>query len=333
MPKSPNQKLKLLYLKEQLEKYSDENHLLSIQDMIEYLAACGISAERKSIYDDMEALRLYGMDIIRRGGPGGGYYLASRDFELPELKLLVDSVQSSRFITHKKTLSLIKKVEALASVHDAAQLHRQVYVSNRIKTMNESIYYNVDEIHSGILSDKQIAFKYFEYTVTKERRFRRGGEDYTVSPYALTWNSENYYMVAYDSAAGKVKHYRVDKMTSIRVTDWPREGREVLGQLDIAEYSGKVFGMFAGEAQRVTLRCAEHLAGAVIDRFGKDVIIVATGEDHFTVTVDVVPSLQFLAWVFGFGDEMTVTGPASAVEAMKRTLSGVSALYGEGSGT
>lgn len=191
----------------------------------------------------------------------------------------------------------------------------------------------MDEIHSGILSDKQIAFKYFEYTVTKERRFRRGGEDYTVSPYALTWNSENYYMVAYDSAAGKVKHYRVDKMTSIRVTDWPREGREVLGQLDIAEYSGKVFGMFAGEAQRVTLRCAEHLAGAVIDRFGKDVIIVATGEDHFTVTVDVVPSLQFLAWVFGFGDEMTVTGPASAVEAMKRTLSGVSALYGEGSGT
>lgn len=329
MAKSANQKLKLPYLMEQFHRYSDENHLLSIADMIKYLEGCGISAERKSLYDDIEALRLYGMDIIQVKGPKGGYYLASRDFELPELKLLVDSVQSSRFITQKKTLALIKKVENLASVHEAAQLHRQVYVSNRIKTMNESIYYNVDEIHSGIAQDRKIAFKYFEYTVTKERRFRKGGEDYTVSPYALTWNSENYYMVAYDSAAGKVKHYRVDKMTSIRVTAQPREGKAELGGLDLAEYSGKVFGMFAGKAERVTLRCAEHLAGAVIDRFGKDVIIVATGEGHFSVTVEVVPSLQFMAWVFGFGDEMKIVSPASAVASMRDTLSAVTAMYGE----
>ena len=329
MAKSANQKLKLLYLMELFKRKSDEDHLVTIADMIKYLDSYGVSAERKSLYDDIEALRLYGLDILHVPGPHGGYYLASREFELPELKLLVDSVQSSRFITEKKTLSLIKKVESLASVHEAAQLHRQVYVSGRIKTMNESIYYNVDEIHSGIGQDRKIAFKYFEYTVTKERRFRRGGEEYCVSPFALSWNSENYYMIAYDSAAEKVKHYRVDKMSAIRVTDIPRDGKQTLAKLDIAEYSGKVFGMFSGEAGRVTLRCAEHLAGAVIDRFGKDVIIIASGDGYFTVTVDVVPSLQFFAWVFGFADEMQILSPASAVEEMRRTLSSVCALYGE----
>ena len=329
MAKSANQKLKLLYLMELFNRKSDEDHLLSVADMIKYLDSYGVSAERKSIYDDIESLRLFGLDIIHTPGPKGGYYLASRDFELPELKLLVDSVQASRFITEKKTLSLIKKVESLASVHQAAQLHRQVYVSGRIKTMNESIYYNVDEIHSGIARDRQIAFKYFEYTVTKERRFRKGGQEYCVSPFALTWNSENYYMIAYDSAAGKVKHYRVDKMSAIRVTDLPREGRDELAKLDMAEYTGKVFGMFSGASGKVTLRCAEHLAGAVIDRFGKDVIIIASGDGFFTVTVDVVPSLQFFAWVFGFADEMQILSPASAVEEMRRTLGSVCALYGE----
>lgn len=329
MAKSANQKLKLLHLAQLLHRRSDEQHPLTIADMIKYLDSCGISAERKSLYDDMEALRLFGMDIIHTPGPRGGYYLASRDFELPELKLLVDSVQSSRFITEKKTMALIKKVEGLASVYDAAQLHRQVYVSGRIKTMNESIYYNVDEIHTGIGLDRQIAFKYFEYTVTKERRFRRGGQEYCVSPFALTWNSENYYMIAYDSEAGRIKHYRVDKMSAIRVTEKPREGKRELEELDMAEYTGRVFGMFAGDSSRVRLRCAEHLAGAVIDRFGKDVIIVSAGDGHFTVTVDVVPSLQFFAWVFGFADEMEVLAPASAVEEMRRLLASVGAMYEE----
>lgn len=330
MAKSPNQKLKLLYLAEYFKRYSDENHLISVADMISHLDKYGISAERKSIYDDIEALRVFGMDIIQVRGAKGGYYLASRDFELPELKLLVDSVQSSRFITGKKTMALIKKVEELTSVYEATALHRQVYVSNRIKTMNESIYYNVDEIHSGIALDRQIAFRYFEYSVTKERRFRRGGEEYVVSPYALTWNSENYYMIAFDSASQQVRHYRVDKMTSIRVTDKAREGREALGELDMAEYTGKVFGMFSGNAEKVKLRCENHLAGAVIDRFGKDIIIISTDEEHFTVTVDVVPSPQFFAWVFGFEGEMKILSPASAAEKMKSLLEKSTALYEEG---
>ena len=327
MAKSPRQKLKLLYIKDFLQSHSDENHPVSTADIIAHLASWDISAERKSIYDDIETLRLYGMDIIQLKGHGGGYYLASRDFELPELKLLVDSVQSSRFITGKKTLSLIKKVEALTSIYEAGALHRQVYVSGRIKTMNESIYYNVDEIHSGIASDKQIAFKYFEYSVTKERRFRRGGEDYEVSPYALTWNSENYYMIAFDSRSGQIRHYRVDKMTAIRVTDKPREGKEALGNLDMAEYTGKVFGMFSGKNENVKLKCKNHLAGAVIDRFGKDIIIVSGGEEYFTVTVDVVPSPQFFAWVFGFEGEMEIVSPAAVKDKMADMLRGALEFY------
>jgi len=332
MAKSPNQKLKLLYIMDFLRENTDENHFVTTADIIKHLEAMGVSAERKSIYDDIETLRLYGMDIEQIKGAKGGYYLASREFELPELKLLVDSVQSSRFITGKKTLALIKKVEGLTSRYEAGKLHRQVYVSGRIKTMNESIYYNVDEIHSGIASDRQIAFKYFEYSVTKERRFRRGGGEYQVSPFALTWNSENYYMIAFDSRSGQIRHYRVDKMASIRVTEAAREGKELLEGMDMAAYTERVFGMFSGESMKVRLRCANHLAGAVIDRFGKDIIIVSGGEEYFTVTVDVVPSPQFMAWVFGFEGEMLILSPNAAADKMRRMLADSLEMYESGEG-
>lgn len=330
MAKSPNQKLKIVYLMDYLHRCSDEKHPVSISDIIKHLDRYGISAERKSLYDDIEALRVYGMDIIQLKGPGGGYYLASREFELPELKLLVDSVQASRFITGKKSMALIKKVEGLTSCYEAGNLHRQVYVSNRIKTMNESIYYNVDEIHSGIASDRQISFKYFEYSVSKERRFRRGGQEYVVSPYALSWNSENYYLIAYEAESGQVRHYRVDKMASIRVGDKAREGKELLGGIDIAEYTDKVFGMFSGKAEKVRLSCENQLAGAVIDRFGKDVLIVSTDEERFTVTVDVVPSPQFMAWVFGFEGGMKILSPAGVAEKMSRMLKESLEMYESG---
>ena len=187
MPRSSNQKLKLLYLMRYLLQNTDEQHPATTNQLISFLAEQDVKAERKSIYDDMEALRLFGLDVERtESGRSSGYYVASREFELPELKLLVDSIQSSKFITHKKTTQLIKKIETLASAHEAQLLQRQVLVTNRIKTMNESIYYNVDEIHSGITQNRKIRFKYFEYTVNKERRFRRDGAFYVMSPYALT---------------------------------------------------------------------------------------------------------------------------------------------------
>ena len=328
MARSANQKLKLLYLMRYLLDNTDEEHVVSTGQLIDYLETQGISAERKSIYDDMEALRVFGLDVERtESGRNSGYYIASRDFELPELKLLVDSIQSSKFITHKKTAQLIKKIETLASIHEAQLLQRQVYVAGRVKTMNESIYYNVDKIHAGISKNRKIRFKYFEYTVSKERQLRKNGAFYEMSPYALTWDNENYYMVAYDDQAGIIKHFRVDKMSDISVTDEPRAGQDAYEKLDMAAYSRKVFGMFSGDEQSVQLRFANHLVGAVLDRLGRDVMIIPDGEDHFTVRTNVVVSPQFFAWVCGFGDAVQILAPDDVVAAMKEHVTRIAELY------
>lgn len=328
MPRSAYQKLKPLYIMNYLLQNSDEDHLVSMSQLIEHLAAHGIPSERKSVYDDIEALRVFGLDIVQGGsGKNAGYYIANRSFELPELKLLVDSVQSSKFITHKKTATLIKKIETLASIHEAQLLNRQVYVKNRIKTMNESIYYNIDAIQSGISQNKKIQFKYFEYTVQKTRHYRKDGAFYVVSPFAMTWDDENYFLVAFDSQAGIIKHYRVDKMTEISSTEEDRDGLDAYQALDMAVYARKVFGMFSGEEESVQLRFENHLVGAVLDRLGQDVFIIADGDDHFTVRADVVVSPQFFAWVTGFGAAAQIIGPDDVVEKMRQHINSVAALY------
>lgn len=326
MPKNPNQKLKLLYLMKILLERTDDEHGLTLPEILDALGGYGVTAERKSIYDDLEMLRVYGLDVERTGHK---YFIANRTFQLPELKLLVDAVQSSKFITHKKTASLIKKIETLASVHSAQLLHRQVFVKNRIKTMNESIYYNVDEIHNGISNNRKIRFLYFEYNVAKERQYRHGGAYYVVSPFAMTWDDENYYLVAYDSEAGIIKHYRVDKMEKISTLDEERDGQEVYQALDMAVYTRKTFGMFTGEEIKVQMRFENHLVGAVLDRLGRDVFIVPDGPGHFTVRTDVVVSPQFFAWVLGFGPQAQIVGPAHVVEGMKAHIGSVAALYGQ----
>lgn len=329
LARSSYQKLKPLYIMNYLLQNSDENHPVSVNQIIQHLESQGIAAERKSVYSDIEALRHFGLDIVQGGsGRSSGYYIASRDFELPELKLLVDSVQSSKFITHKKTAALIKKIESLASIHEAHLLNRQVYVANRIKTMNESIYYNVDEIHNGISQNKKLRFRYFEYTVSKERHYRKEGAFYTVSPFAMTWDDENYYLVAYDSAAGRIKHYRVDKMEGISLTEEARDGLDAYRSLDMAVYAKKTFGMFTGEEEQVALRFESRLIGAVMDRLGRDVFIVPDGSDHFTVKTDVVVSPQFFAWVLGFGSGAQIIGPETVTAQMKEHLQAVNALYG-----
>ena len=328
MARSAYQKLKPLYIMNYLLQNSDEDHLVSMSQLIEHLAAHGIPSERKSVYDDIEALRVFGLDIVQGGsGKNAGYYIANRSFELPELKLLVDSVQSSKFITHKKTATLIKKIETLASIHEAQLLNRQVYVKNRIKTMNESIYYNIDAIQSGISQNKKIQFKYFEYTVQKTRHYRKDGAFYVVSPFAMTWDDENYYLVAFDSQAGIIKHYRVDKMTEISSTEEDRDGLDAYQALDMAVYARKVFGMFSGEEESVQLSFENHLVGAVLDRLGQDVFIIADGDDHFTVRADVVVSPQFFAWVTGFGAAAQIIGPDDVVEKMRQHINSVAALY------
>ena len=314
MAKSANQKLKLLYLLKFLTENTDEEHPLTMAQLLEMLERVDIHAERKSVYDDLEALRQFGVDVETTQSRTTGYYIGERQFEMPELKLLVDAVQSSKFITTKKSVQLIRKIEQLASCHAASQLQRQVFVQNRIKTMNESIYYNVDFIHAAISENRQIRFHYFNWNVQGERVLRRDGAFYTASPWALTWDDENYYMVAYDKELCGIKHYRVDKMLHIETLDAPREGEDVFRQFDTAVYSKKIFGMYGGEEKYVTLRCEQSMAGVIIDRFGRDVPRIAEG-DTFTVTVRVFESPTFLAWALGFGSRMEIVQPASTREA------------------
>ena len=326
MAKQANQKLKLLYLMKILLENTDEAHPMTMSQILGALEAYDISAERKSIYDDLESLRRYGLEIEKTSDRSSGYYVAERTFALPELKLLVDAVQSSKFITSKKSLELIRKIESLASCHEASQLQRQVFVQNRIKNMNESIYYNIDFIHSAISQNVQIAFRYFNWDIHGERELRNNGEEYVASPWALTWDDENYYLVAYDDTLGKIKHYRVDKMLRIRLLKKPRTGEAVFDKFDTAVYSKKMFGMFGGEEKTVTLRCAKSMANVIIDRFGRDCMLVPDA-DGFTVTVRVFESPLFLSWVLGFGNRIEVLQPQSTRDQLRDLAQSVIHMY------
>lgn len=322
MAKGAGQKQKLLVLQNVLLERTDEEHPISTQALIDTLAAQGISAERKSIYDDMEVLRQAGLDIQSRKGKDPGWFVGQRPFQLPELKLLVDAVQSCKFITKRKSDDLICKLENLTSVHQARQLQRQVYVDRRVKTMNESVYYSIDKLHTALASGKAVTFRYFDYSVRKEKVFRRNGRRYTVFPHGLIWDSENYYLVGWDGSKKEVRHYRVDKMSELAVTCLRLEDGEDLDRstFDMAAYAAKHFGMFSGREGKVRLRCANTMVGVMLDRFGPEVILVPDGPDHFTLTVEAVVSPQFFGWLFGLGDGVVLTGPDWAVEDYRSRL-------------
>jgi len=318
MAKGSNQKLKLVHLIRILLEKTDDTHGITMQEILHELEVCGITAERKSIYSDFEALHELGYEVI--GVPCGKtyeYHLAGRPFELAELKLLVDAIQSSKFITEKKTTELIGKLERLVSCHEARQLQRQVFVAGRIKTMNESIYYNVDEIHNAISSNRMIRFQYFQWNLKKEAVLRKDGAFYEISPWVLSWEDENYYLIGYDAQAGKVKHYRVDKMLKISCMDSPRQGGEHFDKFDMASYSRKSFGMFGGQEETVKLEFVNELAGVVIDRFGKDIMLIPADDTHFRVNVDVAVSGQFFGWIFALGDGARIVGPEHVAEQMR----------------
>ena len=329
MARSERQKLKLLYLAKYFLEQTDETHPVTVAKLIAALNVHEIQAERKSIYDDIAALQAFGMDIVQLRGRNGGYFLASRTFELPELKLLADAVQSSRFLTEKKSLALIRKIESLTSVHAAKTLQRQVVVLGRVKTMNESIYYNVDELHAAIAADRTVTFRYFEYAPTKQQVFRRNGARYEISPFALTWDDQNYYLIGYDAPAGILKHFRVDKMQELTMTETPRSGHAIFDARDRSRYETQLFDMFSGEAQTVRLVFENHLAGAVIDRFGKDISLIAADENHFTVSVSVAVSPRFFGWLAGFGTGVRIDAPAAVRDQMRIHIAQILALYDE----
>lgn len=328
MPKSENQKLKLLYLLRILSEETDEDHSLTMPELLEQLAAYDIKADRKTIYADFEELEKAGYEIIgERVGNNYNYSLANREFELPELKLLVDSVQASRFITEKKSRELIKKLGALTSRYNAGKLKRELMYSGRVKTMNESIYYTVDKLHAAMNDGLKVRFQYFNWNVKKEQELRHGGAFYEVSPWALLWDDENYYLVAFDGKDGKIKHFRVDKMLRLSVTDKKREGEKEFKEAAVESYSTRMFGMFSGKDERVTLEAENRFAGILIDRFGKDIMMIPTGPERFRATVNVSVSEQFLSWVFSLGEGIKITGPESAVKAVREMLDRLNRTY------
>ena len=326
--KGENQKLKMLYLVQLFSRETDDTHKLTMPEIVSKLAADGVNADRKTLYQDFDELRRFGFDIIsEKEGKNYYYYLGSRDFELPELKLLVDSVQSSKFITDKKSGQLIKKLESLVSRYEGSQLHRQVIIAGRVKTMNESIYYNVDKIHAAIGADRQIRFKYFDWNLKKEMEPRYGGRWYQLSPWALMWDDEKYYLVAYDSKHETIIHYRVDKMTQIGILDEKREGHDAFGRFNIAHYTNTLFGMYAGDETKVTIEAENRLVSVFIDRFGKDIIIAPVDEGHFRTTVTVAVSNQFFGWIMAIDGDVKIVAPDSVVMQVKALIERLAEKY------
>lgn len=332
MPKQHMQKAKLIALQKILLEKTDEDNGLTMAEIIEALKAYGINSERKSLYNDFQILEAFGLDICRTKTSTVRYYIGSRSFELAELKLLVDAIQSSKFITPNKSLVLIKKLEGLVSENKGKELQREVYFTNKAKALNEKIYYNVDTIHNAISKNVKIIFRYYQWDVNFGNRQRiirkeRHNSPYIISPWALRWDDENYYLIGFDSNAEKIKHYRVDKMDSISLSVEERDGREAFNQLDITQYPSGVFSMFGGEKTSVTLSVNNSLVGVIADRFGSDVFITKETENTFRVSVKITLSNQFYAWLFGLGKQIKLIDPPSAVEEFSKLLKDVSDSY------
>lgn len=305
--KNANNRLKILYLYKIFLDKTDEQHYLTMSDIVNQLKLYGISAGRKALYEDIEALKAYGLDIITIKGRVSAYYVASRDFELPELKLLADAVSSSRFLTERKSSELLKKIENLSSVHEAKQIQRQVYVTNRVKAMNERIYLNVDVIHRAIAENKKIRFRYFDYNIQKKKTYRAGSR--ICSPYALAWDDERYYLIAYYDNRQTISNFRIDRMESVEIVDEKAVPKPE--NFIVADYMNSSFSMFSGTTQDVKLRFDNQLINAVIDRFGKEITIFPDGDSHFTVRVKVKAEHPepFFGWLFQFGTMAEIIEP------------------------
>lgn len=325
MPVSQNQKMKLIYLMDILRERTDDDHVMTMQELISALSKHDIPAERKSIYADIELLRLYGLDIEARKSKTFGYYLASRQFELPELKLLVDAVRSSRFITPRKSDELIRKLSSLTSAHQSKQLKRQVVTATGHKAINESVYYNIDSIHAAINSNRKISFKYFDYNFNKTRVYRRNGEPYVQTPLALCWSDDKYYLICYSSKYDGFVHYRVDRMSSASVCDDKADAVDNK-RFNVSEHIKQVFGMYGGEVVSAKLRFDKGLINAVLDRFGSDIRLYECGE-RFEITVEVSESIVFLSWIIQFGDKAEIVSPESLRNSMRDLLGTLSAKY------
>lgn len=324
MPKSDNQKLKILYILDYLQKNATDISPVTAGELISMLQTHGISAERKSIYSDVAALKDFGVDILSRPGRKGGWYIGMRNFEIPEIRLLINAVQSSRFLTEKKSRELIEKLCTLCNEEDARAMRRDIWVSGHVKSMNESIYYSVDAIQEAISRNRQITFRYFNWGIDGKRIYRE--KDYIASPYGLCQEGENCYLLALSPRHG-ITSYRVDRMTDITLLKEPRVPCPELTGKALTDYCAKRFQMFAGDSVAVKLRFHKDLTNVVMDRFGNNTMLIPDGEDHFVFTVNVAESPMFLSWVIGFGDKAEILYPERIRQACKELCRQVMCIY------
>jgi len=317
MPKSLNQKQKILFIMDYLQKHSHKDHPVKTAELISMLKAHDIQSDRKTIYSDIEALQEYGLDIVSVAGRNGGFYIASpREFELPELKLLIDAVLSSRYLTESKSRTLVKKLCQLCGTdHEAQLIQRNVIVSGRVKSMNETILINVDTIQEAISQNKQITFRYFDWGMDGKRRYRE--KEYLASPYGLCQDNENCYLLAHTERHG-VTSFRVDRMSHIDITSEKRVPCPELTGKALIEHARRSFQMYSGETVNVKMRFHKDLLNAVIDRFGQDIMLIPESEEYFNFTASVAVSPMFLSWVIGFGSKAKILYPESVVEQYKQ---------------
>ncbi len=321
-----NPKLKLLYLKQFFEECTDEDHSATMPQILEYLDSKGIHAERKGIYADINYLEDFGMELRDEDKERNKTYrLLDRDFEPSEIKLILDSVASSKFLSEKKSMDLMTKLEKLVSIHQRQSLKRQIKVTGRVKSMNGSVMYNVDSIHVAIASDTTVKFKYFHYNSQKEREYTHDGKPYEVSPWTLLYDNSNYYLLAF--VDDSIRTFRVDRMAEVKQGEKERQGKEQFESFDLASFTKATFGMFSGKEEKVEMVFHNSLIDTVIDKFGKDVFISVVDDYHFKITVPVAVSPQFFGWIFGLGGKVTILGPKSVVKQMKDMLGKVSERY------
>ncbi len=311
---------RILYIKHILEQYSDENHPLSFSDINRHLyELTGQTAHRATLTKDIAALCAFGMDIITIHSTQNRYFVGSRLFEVPELRLLTDAIHSSKCLTDKKSAVLIQKLATLTSVHQAAAIADYPLSPTMSKPVNEQIYYIIDAIHAAIGRGRKICFRYTEYTPEKELVLRGDGEQYTLSPYACVWNGDYYYVIGWSDKRQSVTSFRVDRIAHTPViTDEPLVPAPA--HFDVQEYASGLFRMFQGEPATVELLCDNELMKTVIDRFGADVFTEVADEAHFRVKATVSLSPIFYGWLFGFGGKIRLVSPSHAVDAYRTML-------------
>lgn len=309
-------KRRVLVLINYLYEHTDEKHQITSDDLVAYLKNSGVPANKKTLKSDLDLMVEAGFDIVTVSSKPNRYFWGNRQFEMPELKLLIDAVTSSRFITEKKSRELVKKLTELASVNQRDELRRHLHgAGGRFKAKNENIYYTVNDINEAINKRRRIAFRYFEYDGNKNRVYRNDGNEYELSPYDLIWNNDFYYVVGYSREHDNVSTFRVDRVEKVEVL----KERAVKKPADykVENYSTSIFEMFEGEKVSVKLECKNELMKYVIDRFGEEVETKPKGNDRFIATINVSLSPNFYAWVFRFEGGMKIISPKNAVSKIK----------------